>query len=282
MTTNLTTRQLLDAAARALAASSDTPALDAEVLLAHALGHPRVSLHSHADEARSAAEAAHFARLIERRASGEPVAYIIGYKEFWSLHLAVTQAVLVPRPETELLVERALALAPTTALRALDLGTGAGAIALALAHERPHWRIVATDISAPALAVAAQNAVALRLSQVEFLCGAWFEPLAERRFELIASNPPYVAANDPALLHAALSHEPRVALTPGTDALAALRIIIRTAPEYLQRGGWLLLEHGTTQADAVARELVVRGFRHVRSQRDLGGHERLTEAQWGE
>jgi len=281
MRKNLTTRQLLDTAARALAATSDTPELDAEVLLAHVLGRHRLRLHSHADEESSEAAGAHFARLIERRASGEPVAYIVGYKEFWSLHLAVTEAVLVPRPETELLVERALALAPPTALRALDLGTGTGAIALALAHERPHWQIVATDLSAPALALAAKNAVALRLPQVEFLCGAWFEPLAERRFELIVSNPPYVAANDPALLHAPLSHEPRLALTPGDDALADLRIIIRRAPGYLRRGGWLLLEHGTTQADEVARELVVRGFRHVRSQRDLAGHERMTEAQWG-
>jgi len=282
MTPNLTTRDLLAAAASALAATSDTPALDAEVLLAHALGSQRMRLTSHADEDRSEAERARYAHLLARRAAGEPVAYIVGYKEFWSLRLAVSDAVLVPRPETELLVERALTLGSTAALRALDLGTGTGAIALALAHERPHWQIAATDVSAAALAVARKNAVTLQLPQVEFLCGAWFEPLAGRRFEFIVSNPPYVGANDPALLQAVLSHEPRIALTPGDDALAALANIIRSAPAYLARGGWLLLEHGTTQAAQVARELVVRGFRHVRSRRDLAGHERMSEAQWGE
>lgn len=282
MAPNLTTRHLLDTAACVLAATSDTPELDAEILLAHALGSHRSRLKSHADEDRSDAERAHYAHLIERRAQGEPVAYIVGYKEFWSLRFFVSAAVLVPRPETELLVERALALAPTTVLRALELGTGSGAIALALAHERPHWQIVATDVSAPALALAARNAAALNLPQVEFLCGAWFEPLAGRRFELVVSNPPYIAANDAALLQATLRHEPGIALTPGDDALAALRTIIRAAPEHLRRGAWLLLEHGTTQAAEVARELVVRGFRHVRSQRDLAGHERVTEAQWGE
>ena len=282
MVPNLTTRQLLSTAISALAARSDTAELDAEVLLAHALGSHRARLKSHADEERSEPERAHYARLIERRAAGEPVAYIVGYKEFWSLRFSVGDAVLVPRPETELLVERALALAPTATLRVLDLGTGAGAIALALAHERPQWQIAATDISAPALAVAMRNAATLKLPQVEFLCGPWFDPVAGRRFELIVSNPPYVAANDPELLRADLSHEPRSALTPGEDALADLRSIIRAAPQHLTRGGWLLLEHGATQAPQVARELVVRGFRHVRSQRDLAGHERMTEAQWGE
>jgi len=281
MTPNLTTRDLLTTATRTLAATSDTPELDAEVLLAHALGSHRSRVKSHADEDRSEAERVHYARLIERRAGGEPVAYILGYKEFWSLRFIVSDAVLVPRPETELLVERALALYPGATVRVLDLGTGAGAVALALAHERPHWQIAATDKSAPALAVAMQNAAALKLPQVEFLCGPWFDPVAGRRFELIVSNPPYVAANDPALLKADLGHEPRGALTPGEDATADLRSIIRGAPAHLARGGWLLLEHDTTQAAIVARELVVRGFRHVRSQRDLAGHERMTEAQWG-
>jgi release factor glutamine methyltransferase len=282
MPANLTSRLLMTTAVSTLAATSDTPELDAEVLLAHALGSTRARLQAHADEERSDAERSSFAHLIARRVAGEPVAYIVGCKEFWSLRLNVNDAVLVPRPETELLVERALALAPATALRALDLGTGAGAIALALAHERPHWQITATDVSEAALAVARGNAVALGLAQVEFLCGSRFEPLAGRRFELILSNPPYVAADDPALLAPSLRHEPRIALSPGIDAFAALRLIIRAAPAHLARGGWLLLEHGATQADEVARELVVRGFRHVRSQRDLAGHERMTEAQWGE
>jgi release factor glutamine methyltransferase len=282
MTANLTSRQLLSTAASRLAATSDTPELDAEVLLAHALGSNRARLQSHSDAAPSDAERASFEHLLARRMAGEPVAYILGCKEFWSLRLSVNDAVLVPRPETELLIERALTLEPATALHALDLGTGAGAIALALAHERPHWLITATDVSEAALALARTNAAALGLARVEFLCGSWFEPLAGRRFQCILSNPPYVAADDPALLAPNLRHEPRIALSPGVDAFAALRLVIRAAPAHLARGGWLLLEHGATQADEVARELVVRGFRHVRSQRDLAGHERMTEAQWGE
>ncbi|HEY5102280.1 MAG TPA: peptide chain release factor N(5)-glutamine methyltransferase [Steroidobacteraceae bacterium] len=281
MAPNLTTQNLLIAAFEALAPISATPALDAAVLLTFALGGQRARLKSHADEERSDAECARYAELIARRAAGEPIAYIVGHKEFWSLHFGVSAAVLVPRPETELLVERALALMPTTAVRALDLGTGAGSIALALAHERREWHVTASDISSAALAVAARNAQALNLHQVEFVCGSWFEPLTGRRFDLIASNPPYVAAGDAALRAATMRHEPRIALTPGDDALADLRHIIRASPEYLPRGGWLLLEHGATQANEVARELVVRGFRHVRSRRDLAGHERMTEAQWG-
>jgi release factor glutamine methyltransferase len=282
MTTNLTTLELLQAAARALCGVSDTPQLDAEVLLAQALGVRRARLQSHADEERSDLERAAYERLIERRATGEPVAYIVGSKEFWSLPLAISPAVLVPRPETELLVERALQLGAPPPLRALDLGTGAGAIALALARERPHWQVTATDVSEAALALARTNAVALGAAQLEFLHGFWFEPLAGRVFDLIVSNPPYIAEDDGLLLKPPLSFEPRIALTPGVDALADLRRIIRQAPAHLARGGWLLLEHGTTQAGDVARELVVRGFRHVRSQRDLAGHERMTEAQWGE
>lgn len=282
MAPDLTTRDLLLAATGALASASDTPELDAQILLAHSLGLRRARLQSHADEVRSAAESAAYRRLIERRAAGEPVAYIVGEKEFWSLRLALNSAALVPRPETEMLVERALKLEPAPPLRALDLGTGSGAIALALAHERPRWQITATDISEAALQLARANAKALGLGQVEFLRGSWFEPIAGRTFGLIVANPPYVAADDPALLVGPLSYEPRVALTPAGDALSALRHIIRGAPTHLARGGWLLLEHGATQADEVARELVVRGFRHVRSQRDLAGHERMSEAQWGE
>jgi release factor glutamine methyltransferase len=281
MATNLTTSELLSAAAHALAGASDTPELDAQVLLAHALGSRRARLISHADEERSEAERAAYARLIAKRASGEPIAYIVGFKEFWSLRLAVSRAVLVPRPETEILVERALKLSTTAAARALDLGTGAGGIALALAHERPNWQVTATDVSEAALAMARVNALALYLPQVEFLHGSWFDPLPGRAFDLILSNPPYIAQDDPALKERALRYEPRSALTPGDDGLEDLRRIIRASPAHLVRGGWLLLEHGATQGGAVARELVVRGFRHVRSQRDLAGHERMTEAQWG-
>ncbi|HVY82009.1 MAG TPA: peptide chain release factor N(5)-glutamine methyltransferase, partial [Steroidobacteraceae bacterium] len=161
-----------------------------------------------------------------------------------------------------------------------DLGTGSGAIALALASERPHWQVTATDLSDVALEVARANAASHALQNVEFLLGDWFAPLAGRRFALIVSNPPYIGADEPELAAPALGYEPRGALSPGADAMTSLRAIVRAAPPHLEHGGWLLLEHGATQAAEVARELVVRGFRHVRSRRDLAGHERMTEAQW--
>jgi len=254
--------------------------LDAELLLAHALSMSRTQIKTHPENVPSSDRARRYAELIDRRTTGEPVAYILGYRDFWTLRLAVSPAVLVPRPETELLVERALALGPSGAAHVVDLGTGSGAIALALATERPQWTVAATDISEAALGAARANASKLGLGRVELLKGPWFGPLAGRRFDLIASNPPYVAEGDPALQDATIKHEPQIALAAGPDGMSALREIVRSAPQYLERRGWLLLEHGSDQAAAVARELVVRGFGHVRSHRDLAGHERMTEAQW--
>jgi release factor glutamine methyltransferase len=264
--------------AASAAGDAATAVLDATLLLAYILGTTRARLLAHAEVALEPAAAERYATLIGRRAAGEPLAYLTGRREFWSLELAVTPAVLVPRPETELLVERALALCPASAARAVDLGTGSGAVALSLAAERPRWQITATDLSAAALAVARANATRLGLV-IEFREGDWFEPLAGRRFELVVSNPPYVAAADPALGAAALAYEPRLALTPGADALASLRAIVRAAPRHLVPGGWLLLEHGADQGASVRRELVLAGFRYVRSHRDLGRHERATEGQ---
>jgi release factor glutamine methyltransferase len=287
MTGNLTIGALLAHGIRRLRESSDArdssgaSGLDAELLLGYALDTSRARLKSHPEEIPDGGQSRRYAELIERRVSGEPLAYIIGRKDFWSLRLAVSPAVLVPRPETELLVERALALREEPLGRVADLGTGSGAIALALASERAQWRVVATDISDDALAIARANATALGLGHVEFQRGSWFEALPGQRFDLIVSNPPYVAEGDPALRQPALKHEPRIALTPGADGLTSLRMIIRSAAQHLERHGWLLLEHGADQAADVARELVVRGFRHVRSHRDLAGHERMTEAQWG-
>jgi release factor glutamine methyltransferase len=260
--------------------ASASPALDAELLLAHALSMSRTQLMTHPELIPSEDRATRYTHFIERRAAGEPAAYIVGYRDFWTIRLTVSPAVLVPRPETELLVERAIALGPGGSSRVADLGTGSGAIALALASERPAWSITATDISEQALSTARANASMLGLMRIEFVLGKWFEPLAGRRFDLIVSNPPYVADNDPALQDTALKREPRIALTPGADGMACLREIVHSAPHYLERHGWLLLEHGSDQAAAVARELVVRGFGHVRSHRDLAGHERMTEAQW--
>jgi release factor glutamine methyltransferase len=270
-------RQRLRAAPGTQAAAAT--ALDAELLLAHILEMPRARLRSHPEAPVASAREQRYLDLIARRAAGEPLAYLTGRREFWSLDLAVTPAVLIPRPETELLVERALAVTTAPAAGAADLGTGSGAVALALARERPRWRIVATDVSAAALAVARANAAALALARVEFLEGSWFEPLAQQRFDLLISNPPYVAADDPALGDPALGYEPRLALTPGRDALSCLRTLIHGAAAHLQPGGWLLLEHGATQGEAVRGELVLAGFAHVRSHRDLAGHERMTEGQ---
>ena len=272
-------RRLLTGAGREAAAAPAGPGLDAEVLLAHVLEVSRARLRSHPEAAVERARQQRFLELLARRARGEPLAYLTGHREFWSLGLTVTPAVLIPRPETELLVERALALGGGAGTRVADLGTGSGAIVLALAHERPQWRLVATDVSVAALAVARANAAALGQTSVEFLAGSWFEPLGVRRFELIVSNPPYVAADDPALADPALAHEPRLALTAGADALAHLRTLARGAAAYLAPGGWLALEHGAAQAPAVRAELVAAGFAHVRSHRDLAGHERTTEGQ---
>jgi release factor glutamine methyltransferase len=273
---NHTIQSCLVAAAKRLARVSDSPRLDAELLLAHVMGVSRAWLVAHADDPAAAGP---FESLVARRVSGEPLAYILGFRDFWKLSLIVTPAVLVPRPETELLVELALRHPPAPA-RLLDLGTGSGAIALALASERPNWAVTATDVSPEALAVARANAVELDLTRVELLQGSWYEPVAGRGFDLIVSNPPYVGQDDPELAHPTLGHEPQSALTPGRDGMAALRAIIEGAPRHLARNGWLLLEHGYRQAEKVARELVARGFGHVRSHRDLAGHERVTEARW--
>ena len=271
---------LLDEGARALAQTAgagDPVLLDAELLLAHVLAVARVHLRSHTEAPVGAAQVQRYRELIARRAAGEPLAYLTGRREFWTLALMVSPAVLIPRPETELLVERGLELVTQAEARVADLGTGSGALALALAHERPRWRVLATDVSEAALALAHANAAALGLTRVEFVAGSWLAPLAGARFDLLVSNPPYVAADDPAL--AALRFEPQQALTPGTDALACLRLLARGAAAHLLPGGWLLLEHGATQGAALRDELVAAGFAHVRSHRDLAGHERMTEGQ---
>ena len=258
--------------------------LDAEVLLAHLLRCPRSALIARAEQSVAPPLAARYRALVARRTAGEPLAYLVGEREFWSLPLLVSDAVLIPRPETELVVERALALlAETRAIaggmaRVADLGTGCGAIALALASARAGWKLLATDRSASALRVARENARRLQLTQVEFVEGDWFAPLAARRFDAIVSNPPYVAAGDAALQ--ALRYEPAAALSPGATGMEALQHLIAGAPEHLVGGGWLVLEHGADQAREVAAALVAAGYARVRCHRDLAGCERVTEAQW--
>jgi release factor glutamine methyltransferase len=260
-------------------ADAASAALDAQLLLAHALAQPRSSLLAHDADLLRPDQAATFQQLVSRRAGGEPLAYITGRKEFWSLPLHVTRDVLLPRPETELLVERALALLSAVEARVADLGTGSGAIALALASERPRWHITATDQSSAALAVAAGNARALGVGHVRFVGGSWFERLVGERFDLIASNPPYIAAGDCALADHALRHEPTAALTSGATGVEALTALIAGAGAHLNPNGWLLLEHGAGQQREVADLLVAQGFRHVRCHADLAGLPRVTEAQ---
>ncbi|HSM11554.1 MAG TPA: peptide chain release factor N(5)-glutamine methyltransferase [Lysobacter sp.] len=250
---------------------------DAELLLAHALGRPRSWLYAHGEDELEPAAAARYAALLARRVAGEPVAYLTGSRGFWSLELQVSPATLIPRPETELLVELALArLAVERPLRIADLGTGSGAIALALAHERRHAQVLATDASFDALAIAQANAAALGLVNVEFRHGSWWRPLPGERFDLIASNPPYIAEDDAHLVQGDLRHEPRMALASGRDGLDAIRAIASGAPGHLLAGGWLLLEHGWEQGAAVRALLRDAGLVDVDTARDLSLHERIS------
>jgi release factor glutamine methyltransferase len=253
--------------------------LEAQLLLCHALSCTRSALLVRESEPLEPAQRTLIESTVERRARGEPIAYITGRKEFWSLDLRVTSDVLVPRPETELVVERCLALIEAPIATVADLGTGSGAIALALARERPGWQVMATDRSGAALAVASGNAGALGLGNVQFRAGDWFAALADQSFDLLASNPPYIGLGDAALADPALRHEPLGALASGPTGLEALATLIEGAQAHLREGGWLVLEHGATQAGAVADLLVAQGFRHVRCNRDLAGFARVTEAQ---
>jgi len=259
---------------------SSSPRLDAELLLEYVTGLPRSSFRAAPEKELPARAAWSFQQLVKRRMQGEPVAYIRGQQEFWSLMLEVTPDVLIPRPDTELLVERALEHIPREQpAQVADLGTGSGAIALAIAHERRHAQVTAVDRSRAALEVAARNAARLELHNVKFAHGDWFAPLGQARFDVIVANPPYIAESDPDLDPQVRKHEPLVALIPGPTGFEALEQIIQRAPDYLLPGGCLLLEHGWKQAAAVRDLLVRRGFAHVRSHTDLAGHERVTEGR---
>jgi release factor glutamine methyltransferase len=277
MTSPTTIAESVAAGTRALTTYSDSPRLDAELLLGKVLGLPRAALFARDAEVVSAESRRAYAGMIARRAAGAPVAYLTGSREFWSLTLNVTPAVLVPRPETETLIERALELkSADAACTVLDLGTGSGAIALAIAAERSRWRVTGVDISPQALEVAAQNALQLQLPHISWRQGSWFDAVPLERFDLIVANPPYIATADPAL--ATLAAEPRVALHAGATGLEALAAIIAAAPLHLRPGGWLLLEHGATQALDVARLLERRGFAEIRTCADAFGKPRVTLA----
>ncbi|MFZ3152920.1 peptide chain release factor N(5)-glutamine methyltransferase [Pseudomonas sp.] len=255
---------------------SPTPRLDAELLLAHALGKSRSYLHTWPERELEAAQLERYQQALARRQAGEPVAYILGQQGFWSLELEVAAHTLIPRPDTELLVENVLALLPATPAALLDLGTGTGAIALALASERPAWRLTGVDRVPDAVALAERNRVRLKLNNARFVTSHWFSALAGQRYRLIVSNPPYIASDDRHLAEGDVRFEPSSALVAGADGLDDIRLIIALAPDYLQAGGWLLLEHGFDQAAAVRELLSARGFSAVQSRRDLGGHERIS------
>jgi release factor glutamine methyltransferase len=271
----LTVAAALQRAAQTLSRHGDSPRLDAEILLGRVLGLSRSALIVRGADPVSAETQRAYDELIAGRMQGAPVAYLTGTREFWSLELDVTPDVLVPRPETEILVELALGLLPAdVTLSVLDLGTGSGAIALAIASERQLVCMTGVDVSEPALAVAMANSRKLGLTRVRWRAGSWFQAVRDRRFDMIVSNPPYVASNDPALER--LAAEPAVALSCGPTGLEALDSIIDGAAEHLNPGGWLLLEHGHNQADAVARMLECRGFDHIRSHLDYSGNARVT------
>jgi release factor glutamine methyltransferase len=269
-----TIAQLLAHATRQL--DTDSARLDAEVLLAHALDKPRSHLHAWPERVPAPAERTRFETLLARRAGGEPVAYLTGMREFWSLSLSVGPDTLIPRPETETLVSLALAVMPADApVEVADLGTGSGAIALAIAHERPRARVLATDRSSAALAIARANAQRLGIRNVGFATGDWCGALGARDFDLIVSNPPYIPEGDRHLAQGDVRYEPRSALAAGRDGLAELTAIARCAHVHLRTGGWLMLEHGYDQQAAVRRLLAGLGYRDVAGHPDESGIDRV-------
>lgn len=270
----------LNKASQALV-DSDSPKLDAEVLLAHVLNKGRIHLLTWPEQVLTPEQQTDYFRLIEQRRSGAPVAQLTGRSEFWSLPLNVNQHTLIPRPETELLVEAALERIPANAnWEIVDLGTGSGAIALALASERPLCTVHAVERSEEALQLARDNAKQLGL-RVLFHQGSWFEPLADKHFELIISNPPYIPEQDPHLSQGDVRFEPDTALSSGKDGLDDIRHIAHTARQYLKPGAWLMLEHGYDQGQAVREILQAEGYTEIDIIRDLAGHERIGLGRYG-
>lgn len=265
------------AAQRLQAAGSASPRVDAEVLLSYVLGRDRTWLYTWGDKTCPLWEHARFDALVAARAQGTPVAYLTGEREFWGLRLATSPNTLIPRSDTETLVELALSRATHASGRLLDLGTGTGAIALAFASEQPSWQVLGVDLRLEAVTLAARNAQALGIANATFLQSNWFAALgADKGFDIIVSNPPYIAADDPHLGEGDVRFEPRSALVADAEGMADLLHLVQAAQHYLAASGWLLLEHGYRQADKVRMALKNAGYQSVESIRDLGGHERVT------
>ncbi len=274
-------QQLISEATHRLLAHSDSALLDAEVLLSHTIQQSRSWIMAYQDEPVTEEHIAKFQALVDRREAGEPIAYLTGEREFWSQTLAITPDVLIPRPETEILVETALEFCPDNDdITLADLGTGSGAIAIALASERPKAQITAVDQSSAALKVAIKNAQYNNIKNIDFRHGSWFTPLQGLRFDFIVSNPPYIADKDHHLSQGDVRFEPQSALSSGHDGLQDIYIIIEQAPDFLQTGGYLLLEHGFQQAPHVRELLKRRGFSRICTREDYSGNPRVTYAQY--
>lgn len=271
-------QEYLKQAKHVLSVVTDAPQLEAECLLARVLNKSRSYLYAKPEEIVSVTAANHFSNLLNRRCQGEPLAYIVGKKEFWSLDFSVTPATLIPRPETELLIEILLEKFPDvhSKMKVADLGTGSGIIALTLKHERPQWEVVGVDVNRNALAVAKANANDLGISPVSFIESDWCTNLPDTDFDVIISNPPYIAENEWEAYAGGLAFEPKQALISGKDGLDAIRNICKTARNYLKLDGILLLEHGFLQGSAVRELLLQEGYMSVSSFLDLSGHERAT------
>lgn len=271
---------LAEATARLTQAGSVTPRLDAEVLLCHVIRRDRTWLYTWGDRDVERWQRARFAALVAARAQGEPVAYLIGVREFWGLALMTSPDTLIPRPDTETLVEAALAHASSPSGTLLDLGTGTGAIALAFASERPNWHVDGVDVQPEAVTLAKRNAQALSISNVCFEQSDWFSAFVSQvntpTFDIIVSNPPYIAADDPHLKLGDVRFEPRSALVAESEGMADLLHLVACARQFLAVSGWLMLEHGHTQASGVRAALSQAGYNNVESLRDLAGHERVT------
>jgi release factor glutamine methyltransferase len=261
-------------------AATDSPQLDSKLLLCHVLNCELIYLHTWPEKSLSAEQLAQFAELVARRKLGQPIAYLIGYRHFWSLRLAVCEATLIPRPETELLIETALALPLDESAKVMDLGTGTGAIALALACENPTWQVKGIDKHAEAVELAKRNAMTNNIHNVDFQQSDWFSAISDDGYQLIVSNPPYVEAQSPYLAQGDVRFEPLSALVSGSDGLDDIRLIVAQAPRYLASFGWLIIEHGFNQASDIALIFTQHGFQQVRCLADLNGVPRLTLGQY--
>jgi release factor glutamine methyltransferase len=268
-------------ATKRLQPTSTSARLDAELLLLEVLKKPRTFLYAYSDEPLTLEQTQAFDALVMKRMHGEPIAYLRGTQEFWSLELITTPDTLIPRPETELLVEFVLSkFESKNTCSVLELGTGTGAIAIALAHEKPAWALCASDYSEQALAIAARNIKHHQLNNITLLHSDWFESIPKQRFDVIISNPPYLAENDPHQHEGDLRFEPKSALLSGVDGLDALQHIIKQSPAYLKPGGMLVLEHGYEQAEVIRKELEQAGYTNIQCLQDHAGHDRITAADY--